>query len=62
MANDILLNDPGETPQEPDSSMIQIDIEQELRRSYLGYAVSTLVSRALPDVRDGFKPVARRIA
>jgi DNA gyrase subunit A len=33
----------------------------ELRRSYLGYAVSTLVSRALPDVRDGFKPVQRRI-
>ena len=38
-----------------------IDIEQELRRSYLGYAVSTLISRALPDVRDGFKPVQRRI-
>ena len=38
-----------------------IDIELELRRSYLGYAVSTLVSRALPDVRDGFKPVQRRI-
>ncbi len=38
-----------------------IDIEQELRRSYLGYAVSTLVSRALPDARDGFKPVQRRI-
>jgi DNA gyrase subunit A len=38
-----------------------LDIEEELRRSYLGYAVSTLVSRALPDIRDGFKPVARRI-
>src|SRR5260370_17358826 len=38
-----------------------VDIEQEMRRSYLGYAVSTLVSRALPDVRDGFKPVARRV-
>src|SRR5437016_5255826 len=38
-----------------------VDIEHELRRSYLGYAVSTLVSRALPDVRDGFKPVQRRI-
>jgi DNA gyrase subunit A len=38
-----------------------VDIEQELRRSYLGYAVSTLVSRALPDIRDGFKPVQRRI-
>src|SRR5437660_10862866 len=41
--------------------LIIIDIEQELRRSYLGYAVSTLVARALPDVRDGLKPVQRRI-
>ncbi len=43
-----------------DATMM-IDIEHELRRSYLGYAVSTLISRALPDVRDGFKPVQRRI-
>jgi DNA gyrase subunit A len=43
------------------SATMLIDIEEELRRSYLGYAVSTLVSRALPDIRDGFKPVARRI-
>ncbi|WP_231725858.1 DNA gyrase subunit A [Chthonomonas calidirosea] len=41
--------------------LIEVDIEQELRRSYLGYAISTLVSRALPDARDGFKPVQRRI-
>lgn len=45
----------------PEGGIVTIDIEQELRRSYLGYAVSTLVSRALPDVRDGFKPVQRRI-
>lgn len=38
-----------------------VDIEEELRRSYLGYAVSTLIARALPDVRDGLKPVQRRI-
>ena len=44
-----------------DAGIALIDIEQELRRSYLGYAVSTLVSRALPDIRDGFKPVQRRI-
>src|SRR5690242_17210076 len=43
------------------TGIVIVDIEQELRRSYLGYAVSTLVSRALPDVRDGFKPVQRRI-
>ncbi|MCS6777052.1 MAG: DNA gyrase subunit A [Chloroherpetonaceae bacterium] len=44
-----------------ESAVFYVDVEQELRRSYLGYAVSTLVSRALPDVRDGFKPVQRRI-
>ncbi|MBC8141171.1 MAG: DNA gyrase subunit A [Armatimonadetes bacterium] len=38
-----------------------IDIASELRTSYLGYAMSTIVSRALPDVRDGLKPVQRRI-
>src|ERR1043166_5939789 len=44
-----------------ESGLVLIDIEEELRRSYLGYAVSTLVARALPDVRDGLKPVQRRI-
>lgn len=43
------------------NDLILIDIEEEMRRSYLGYAVSTLISRALPDVRDGLKPVQRRI-
>lgn len=38
-----------------------IDISEEMRTSYLGYAMSTIVSRALPDVRDGLKPVQRRI-
>ena len=58
MADDILNN--GESPN-GEGSLMLVDIEQELRRSYLGYAISTLVSRALPDVRDGFKPVQRRI-
>ncbi len=61
MANDTFPNEPDEVPAAPDRGLMHIDIEQELRRSYLGYAVSTLVSRALPDIRDGFKPVARRI-
>ncbi len=39
----------------------QITIEEEMRRSYLDYAMSVIVSRALPDVRDGLKPVHRRI-
>ena len=37
------------------------DIETEMRTSYLDYAMSVIVSRALPDVRDGLKPVQRRI-
>ncbi len=38
-----------------------ISITEEMKRSYLDYAMSVIVSRALPDVRDGFKPVHRRI-
>ena len=38
-----------------------IALEEEMRRSYLDYAMSVIVSRALPDVRDGLKPVHRRI-
>jgi DNA gyrase subunit A len=40
---------------------VQVPIEEEMRRSYLDYAMSVIVSRALPDVRDGLKPVHRRI-
>ena len=39
----------------------QIDIEQEMKSSYIDYSMSVIVARALPDVRDGFKPVHRRI-
>jgi len=38
-----------------------IDLEHEMRQSYMDYAMSVIVSRALPDVRDGLKPVQRRI-
>ena len=38
-----------------------IPIEDEMRRSYLDYAMSTIIGRALPDARDGLKPVHRRI-
>ena len=40
---------------------IPISLEEEMRRSYLDYAMSVIVGRALPDVRDGLKPVHRRI-
>ena len=46
---------------ERDSRMTAIDIEREMRESFLEYAMSVIVSRALPDVRDGLKPVHRRI-
>ena len=39
----------------------RIDIDNEMQQSYLDYAMSVIVSRALPDARDGLKPVHRRI-
>ena len=42
-------------------NIININIEDEMRRSYLDYAMSVIIGRALPDVRDGLKPVHRRI-
>ncbi|HIE05241.1 MAG TPA: hypothetical protein EYP58_00405, partial [bacterium (Candidatus Stahlbacteria)] len=39
----------------------EVYIEEELRRSYIDYAMSVIVGRALPDARDGLKPVQRRI-
>ncbi|MDI3465666.1 MAG: DNA gyrase subunit A [Nitrospira sp.] len=45
----------------PDERLEHIDIEDEMRSSYLSYAMSVIVGRALPDVRDGLKPVHRRI-
>ena len=41
--------------------IIEINIENEMRTSYIDYSMSVIVSRALPDVRDGFKPVHRRV-
>ena len=40
---------------------LPVSLEEEMRRSYLDYAMSVIVGRALPDVRDGLKPVHRRI-
>ena len=41
--------------------IIKINIEEEMKKSYIDYSMSVIVARALPDVRDGFKPVHRRI-
>jgi DNA gyrase subunit A len=50
----------GLNPANP-SEISPVSIEEEMRKSYLDYAMSVIVSRALPDVRDGLKPVHRRI-
>ena len=44
-----------------DGKIIEKDIEKEMKTAYIDYAMSVIVSRALPDVRDGLKPVHRRI-
>jgi len=49
------------TPPVPPSNLVPINIEDEMRRSYVDYAMSVIIGRALPDVRDGLKPVHRRI-
>jgi DNA gyrase subunit A len=59
--NDNIDNEEEQSEVEAFTGLITVDIEDEMRKSYLGYAVSTLVARALPDVRDGLKPVQRRI-
>ncbi len=51
----------GLFPPGDNKSLIPINIEDEMKRSYLDYAMSVIVGRALPDIRDGLKPVHRRI-
>ncbi len=51
----------GERQERNDGKIIERDIEKEMRTAYIDYAMSVIVSRALPDVRDGLKPVHRRI-
>jgi DNA gyrase subunit A len=43
------------------SILIPVDIEAEMKKSYLDYSMSVIIGRALPEVRDGLKPVHRRI-
>ena len=53
MANEITM--------QGDDKIIPINIESEMKSAYIDYSMSVIVSRALPDVRDGFKPVHRRV-
>lgn len=49
------------TPETPENRIIQINIEDEMKTAYIDYSMSVIVSRAIPDARDGLKPVHRRI-
>jgi DNA gyrase subunit A len=51
----------SETGSENDKEILTVNIEDELRQSYLDYAMSVIIGRALPDVRDGLKPVHKRV-
>ena len=57
--SDTDVDKPGEPP--APSDIRPVSILDEMKRSYLDYAMSVIVARALPDVRDGLKPVHRRI-
>ena len=67
MSDDTILPPPppppsdGPTPPQPSHDIALINIEEEMKRSYLDYAMSVIVARALPDARDGLKPVHRRV-
>ena len=54
-------DDPGGPTGPGAASFVPINIEEEMRRSYLDYSMSVIIGRALPDARDGLKPVHRRI-
>ncbi|MGB6689792.1 MAG: DNA gyrase subunit A [Terracidiphilus sp.] len=51
----------GGTPPDGGTNFVPMNIEEEMRRSYLSYSMSVIIGRALPDARDGLKPVHRRI-
>ncbi len=55
------MSDTPDHPTSPPPEMQPVTLEEEMRRSYLDYAMSVIVARALPDARDGLKPVHRRI-
>ncbi|MDR3202548.1 MAG: DNA gyrase subunit A [Bifidobacteriaceae bacterium] len=58
---DTPLEPPGIDPADSPDRIEPVDLQTEMRRSYLDYAMSVIVGRALPDIRDGLKPVHRRV-
>ncbi|MBQ7689374.1 MAG: DNA gyrase subunit A [Clostridia bacterium] len=61
MDNEIYNGDTPETEERPQGTLIQVDLNSKMRTSFLDYSMSVITQRALPDVRDGLKPVHRRI-
>ena len=55
------IDDASEEADEPKGQLIDVDLNKEMRKSFLDYSMSVIMQRALPDVRDGLKPVHRRI-
>ena len=56
-----IIGDEGATSIAVPERIQPVDLQMEMQRSYLDYAMSVIVGRALPDVRDGLKPVHRRV-
>src|SRR5689334_24864250 len=62
MARRSTITPPGGAPPEDfEENIVDIDVAEEMRGSYLEYAYSVIYQRAIPDARDGLKPVQRRI-
>src|SRR6266478_1651771 len=61
MADEVTPPTPPTPPSPPPANLLPVNIEDEMRKSYVDYAMSVIIGRALPDVRDGLKPVHRRI-
>src|ERR1700753_99342 len=56
-----MADETGNNNLPPEDRIIPINIDEEMRSAYIDYSMSVIVSRALPDVRDGLKPVHRRV-
>ena len=59
--DDIIHPDAPVITEAESTRVMQVDLEKEMKKSYMDYAMSVIVGRALPDVRDGLKPVHRRV-
>jgi len=57
----LIMNDLNDGALSPENKIIKVNIESQMKSAYIDYSMSVIVSRALPDVRDGLKPVHRRV-